>query len=147
MDNNLQSIVQSFITTTKELSGGNGGTKELRERKKQAKQHIIDIMKEKQLTYIELDGYYLVLKQTFSKPTLNAEFATRAFTEFHKDQQRLTGDPAQVAICFGHYLFGLQKHLAEQSYDLKLSKKKPMAAMLFEEFNTPMSSVPQAPFI
>ena len=134
MNTTLGDAVQSFFSATMELSGENTNTKDVRERKKQAKQHIIDIMKHDNIPFIEIEGQFLVLKHKTTKPPINNEFAARAYNEFHKDPQRGVGEPNQVAACFGEFMFALQKHLSETTDDLKLSKKKPMAALLFDEF-------------
>lgn len=136
MNESLKEAVQLFFSATMELSGDQNNTKDVRERKKQAKQHIIDIMKNDNIPFIEIEGQFLVLKQKTTKPAINAEFVARSFIEFHKDPQRSVGEQNQVAACFGEFTFALQKHMSETSDDLKLSKKKPMAALLFDEFRS-----------
>jgi hypothetical protein len=136
MDSDLQSAVYNFIQATKEITGGNKNMemREVKETKKKAKQHIIDMMINKQLSYIELDGTYLLLKQKLNKPTLNVEFAARAYQEFHKEPSRLVGSEEERSTSFGKYMFGLQKHLSDVQHDITVSKRVPMAARLLDQF-------------
>jgi len=132
----LLDAVQCFMQCMKELSGKETGVaKEMRDRKKAAKEHILKIMKEKRLGYIEIEGNYLVLKSKLSRPTLNVEFLGKAFKEFHVDPSRLQGDIDTVSLRFAEYVLGLQKHCAERKEDVEFSRKKPMSAMLMEEFH------------
>jgi hypothetical protein len=135
MNEDLQKAVHCFVNTMQELSGDKINTKDMRERKKQAKQHIVNVMKNEKIPFIEVDGKYLVLGDKNVKPSINLEFVVNCYREFHKDPARSNGDISQVSARFGEYLFAFQKHLGERTADLKVSKKPPMCALLMKEFN------------
>jgi hypothetical protein len=137
-DVGLQDAVKSYVQATSELSGGQNCNKECKQRIKQAKLHIMSVMKEKKLAFLELNpSNFLVLKSKPCKHPMTPDFAANAFKQFHLDPTRLNGTTDSVAASFGQFLFALQKHCSDTTDDLKLSKKKPMAALLFDEFSQP----------
>jgi hypothetical protein len=131
-----EDAIRAFITATQEISGGTQSSKEAKDRKIKAKQVIVQFMQTRNQTYIQVDNMYLNLKKSLRKPPVNAEFISRAYKEFQNTQQQhfVNVSVEQVAVKFGEYVFYLQKKMAEEHYDVKLSKKKPMSAMLFDSF-------------
>jgi hypothetical protein len=129
MDHGLQQHVQSYLLAENEILGGHTNTKESRERKKEAKQAIIAVMKALNVTYVEVQGQYFVIGSKVAKPIMNGEFVKQAYMEFHKEIPGLLESTAQA---FALYLFAMQKHLAQTTEELKCSKKKPMIALLFD---------------
>ena len=130
-----QQAINAFVQATKELSGGQRASKEVRERKAAAKGMIIQFMKEQKMDFIEVDGLFLVLKKKKSKPPINDQFLGRGYKEFHSNQNHLQGTIDEVSLRFGQFIFFMQKKLSVETHDVVLTKRKPLTAVLFDEFN------------
>ena len=136
IESTLKSAVQSYLDATKDLANEQSDKKAVREQKKAAKQQIIDLMVNGGLSYINVDGTYIVIKQKLTKPCMNAEFVARAYVEFHKIPEHLNRPVAEAAELFGVFLFDLQKKLCDPENDLKITTKPPLCAMLAETYPT-----------
>lgn len=137
MNENLKLAIESYIKTAEDISSDNNGMKEIKMRQKQCKEHIISYMINNKMGFIDIgNGLYLVLKKKHTKPQLNEEFLSHAFKEFYKQHNRLNvkGDVNAVGNKFGTYVIALQKHMASTSDILQITKKRPIASILLEDF-------------
>ena len=70
-------------------------------------------------------------------PPVNEELLSYAYEKFHEspnfDITKCT--QKQIADNFAKYVFQLQKSLSKYAWDLKLTTKKPMAAMINDSFS------------
>ena len=135
----LQEALKAFIMIGKVVDGEGRANKDAQKdaklQKEQAKKFIIAYFQENNIKYYFIDGIYLVLKQTSKKPTLNPEFISQAYLEFHRSQQKAiqSYSPEQIAVHFGQYIPYYQgQNMILGDADLKISKSKPVAAILFE---------------
>ena len=128
----LHRNAEMYIQTSSEMSNAQSQTKEIREKRKSAKEYIINSMKTANLQYVECGGKFLVLKSKLQKPVLNELFYTEAYSKFHET----VGDiPKETwAEKFGLFFVSWVKHMSDPSDDLQLMKKKPhIAARMFHE--------------
>ena len=133
----LGNAIQAFVDANNITTGEGQVTKEMKEKKNQAKKYIIEAMQHMGKTYLHLMGVHLTLKTTKKKPPINKEFLSQAYFDFHVSQAgAISGlSPEQIAAHFGAFVFFSQKKKSvDGDVDLKISKSKPMSTMLFESF-------------
>lgn len=137
-----QAAITTFIHATQELTGGVKSSKEAKERKLAAKMRIVQFMQESKMSYIQVDHLFLCLKTTTKSPTVNSEFLASVYKEFETNQRKnfIGSSIEQLAAKFSEFIQFMRKKNSENSFDLRLTKKKPMSAMLFESFNGSSSS-------
>ena len=126
-------VVQSFIQLSKDLKGKQQDSREKRNKHKNDKQRIINLMTEQKIPYIELDGNYLVISRKNVKPTLSVEFMAQCFMQFHMNPKNTEGNQQEISMRFGDYFFKFQKELSTINHDLKMSRKRPLCAIFQEQ--------------
>lgn len=106
-----------------------------REHKKQARGHIINVLKQEKKTFVEHHGTYIVLKENVKKMPITKELVARAYKEFNSNVQLHGGNEtnADVRACrFGEYVFALSKHLGTKEIGLTITKKRPIQAIVID---------------
>lgn len=103
--------------------------------KKEARKAIIEHMKTNNTPCIEFASRFISLTTKLVKPTINAEFLAKAYQGFHATPQYAQVQAEGKAhLAYAEYVYALQKHLSVVEDDLKISKKKPMEALIMHDF-------------
>lgn len=125
-----QEAVLMLIKCTNEISGEQKNTKPIREKIRDAKQAVIEFMRAQKVSYIDVKGTgkFILLEQTQSKPTLNEEFFNCVIQEFYKQ-------PNFQNMNFGQFVTRIRDQMSEPKYSVKITEKKPLAAILQQEVN------------
>jgi hypothetical protein len=95
----------------------------------QAKKTIIDQMIAEKKMFIQYsDGVYILLKKkTTGAPSLKGGFMVTGYHAFQRKKGKNV--PADEGSEFLHYLMEHQKKAATTTYDLEVSKSKPLASL------------------
>lgn len=135
MNDHLKAAINEYMKGLNEITNDNYGMKEIKAKQKQYKTLILEHMCKHNLPFIDIgEGTYLVIKNKQTKPMMNEEFIALAFKEFYNDPNRVKGDINSTAEKFGIYVFSLQKHMATINKVLHVTKKRPIASILMNDF-------------
>lgn len=123
-----QEHLNIFLKASEIKKQNNAKLKSLNVQSDEAKAIIIAYMKATTQTCIQVsEGNYIVVKENISKPALNAEFVTAAYSAFQKAKSR------SVDISEGSEFFTFceqhRKRLATKTYDIALSQSRPVSMM------------------
>lgn len=135
MNGDLKNAIELYMNSINHISNENNEMKEVRLRQKKCKEQITTYMKTNNMKFIDMqNGMYLVLKQKHIKPQLNEEFLSYAFKEFYNNHNREKSDIHTVSKEFGLYVISLQKHMSSTTDVLQMTRKRPIASILMEDF-------------
>lgn len=136
-DEGLKHLVYLYVQGMSDMRGSKKNAKEQRSREKESRVNIINAMRDRKLSCIDVQPKgYLVLQKKKKKPPLNEEFLTQAYFDFHRDPQRTQGDLKHIASVFWKYVLGLQRRHSKMVDDLRLVNNKPRSVVIQEEFQS-----------
>ena len=115
------------------LQSGKGTSKNnnlAQETRKKAEAAIIGYMKQKKLTFLQVQDQYLLYENEVKPIGWSDELIEKCFVQFHRTRKNQGVPLEQVAINFVNFCKQVKKASGERSEKLVLKKKRPMAATL-----------------
>ena len=132
--------IQAFIQCHNVMNGDKKSAAEIKDRKSRAKEVIIQYMLSNHLQYIGAFGIYITLRKKKKRPPINRDFIIKTYKDYEGQKAQLfrnVNNPTldQIAEKYGDFVVYVQKQMTTNEHDIKMCKKKPMSAMIFDSFN------------
>lgn len=115
------------------LQAGKGSVKNnglTQDTRKKAEEAIIGYMKQRGLTFLQVQDQYLLYENNMKPIGWCDELIEKCFVQFHRTRKNQGVPLEQVAVNFVSFCKDVKKASGEKSEKLVLKKKRPMAATL-----------------
>jgi hypothetical protein len=105
----LEKNVITYLRATQSINELQLQIKNLKETREKAKAPMLEIMNRRNVKYLEINGSYIIIRQTSKKQSINGDFIKSAFVKFVDDDD-VNLDPNTRATRFVQFIFGLQDY-------------------------------------
>ena len=119
-----------FLQSDQDLRNEGKNQAEVRHKKKQAKEALIQFMRDHKVGVIPYKGLFIILKERPKKHKMNEEFLAISFMKFHQEQRNLEGSLQDRSVRFGVFTENLSSKMCEKTFNLLISRKPPLTSLL-----------------